>query len=63
MALQIPTLVPELVFKDKEVSLPTLFKQSTTGKTLVWDIKLQLINGNGNPVKIKKEQLTQKLKT
>jgi len=62
MALQIPTLVPELVFKEKEVILPTLFKQATTGKTLVWNIKLQLINGNGNPIKIKKIQFNQKLK-
>lgn len=63
MSLQLPSLSPNLVFKDKEVSLPTLYKQATTGKTLVWNIKLQLINGNGNPIKIKPEQFNQRLKS
>ena len=62
-SLQIPTLSSELIFKDKDVFLPTLYKQAISGKTLVWDIKLQFINGNGNSVKIKREQLAQKLKS
>ena len=62
MSLKLPKLNKNLKFKDKEASLPTLYKKTATGATQVWNINLILLNGNDNPIKLKKEYFTKRLK-
>ena len=51
----------KLIFDDKSVYLPTLYKVTATGKTQVWTIMLRLYSGKDKIVNIKKKYLKKKL--
>jgi len=46
----------------RKITLPTLYKKASTGKTLIWNIELQLCGDNKKPSVIKKAYLNHRLK-
>lgn len=63
MELQIPELLDCLNYDNpKKITLPTLYKKSSTSKTLVWNIELQLCDPKKKEIGIKKIYLNHTLK-
>lgn len=53
--------VPHLKWEKYKVQLPRLFKQAKTGKTQVWETHLELVDGKGDLLEIKKQYLSKRL--